>query len=293
MDGGAIGTFRGRGRIAAAALVGLFSALGVWLIVTSSPAAAGGGAGDALLPDLIVEPPEDIVLQRGATKKQIFLRFEHVTSNVGAGPVEIAPELESDDCQDRGDRAHPAYQTVYHDGDGDGVFDPSIDTEKNEQSVGCMIFHDIHNHYHFEDFAEYALYRAESGVLKATSEKVSFCVFDFTRLHPDLDGSPDSMQYHPSNCAVDSGIHGISVGWADVYGSSTPGQEFDLTGLKRPGRFCLVAKTDPADRLEEVATGGEDNNVQTAQIRVNKKNASEFGAQVPVLDKPCAPPATP
>ncbi len=60
-----------------------------------------------------------------------------------------------------------------------------------------------------------------------------------------------------------------------------------------PGRYCLVARTDPADRLREVATGGEDNNIQTVQIRVNQKNATDFGKQVPIVDEPCAPPPTP
>jgi len=278
-------------RLAAAGCVAVFCALGAWLIVTTSPATAGSATGDALLPDLIVEQPDDIVLQRGPGKKQVFLRFEHVTSNIGAGPVEIAPDLDADDCQDRGERAHVAYQTVYQDGNNNGDFERVIDTEKSEQLVGCMIFHDIHNHYHFEDFAEYELYRVANGALKATSEKVSFCVFDLSRTHPALDGSPEDMYYTASNCQQNSGIHGISVGWADIYSSSTPGQEFDVSGLKRPGRFCLVARTDPADRLDEVTTGGEDNNVQTVQIRVNKKNATDSGKPVPILSKPCSPSA--
>ena len=39
------------------------------------------------------------------------------------------------------------------------MFDRLEDTETVAEPVGCMIFHDIHNHYHFEDFAQYDLYR--------------------------------------------------------------------------------------------------------------------------------------
>ena len=140
-----------------------------------------------------------------------------------------------------------------------------------------MIFHDIHTHYHFEDFAQYELYRVKSGELKEISDKVSFCVVDILNTHPGPPTPPRIPTTSFENCQTDSGIHGISVGWADIYGSGTPGQEFDISDRKNPGRYCLVARTDPADRLDEIATGGEDNNIQTVQIRMNKKNATEFG----------------
>ena len=280
-------------RVVAATFIALLCGLGAWLIVTSAtPAAAGSPGGDALLPDLIVEPPEDIVLQSVPGSKTTFLRFSHTTSNVGKGPLEIYPDLDAEDCNDRGDRALVAYQRIYEDTNGSGNFQRGVDIDSTEQTVGCMIFHDIHNHYHFEDFAQYELYRVKSGVLKETSDKVSFCVVDILNTHPGPDAAPDPY-YQFGDCLTDSGIHGISVGWADIYGSGTPGQEFDLTDVKNPGRFCLVARTDPADRLDEIATGGEDNNVQTVQIRVNKKNATDFGKQVPIVDEPCAPPALP
>jgi Lysyl oxidase len=242
-----------------------------------------------------VEPPAEIVLQKDATTKQYFLRFSHTTANIGQGPLQLNPDQGADDCDDRGDRAMLAYQEVFLDGNGSGTFQRDVDTETTKTPVGCMIFHEApgHNHYHFEDFAQYELYRVGNGALKETSDKVSFCVVDILNPYADLPGAPESPYYQFATCLEETGMHGISVGWADIYNSGTAGQEFEVTDLKKPGRFCLVARTDPADRLEEVATGGEDNNVQTAQIRVNKKNASPFGAQVPVLDKPCAPPATP
>ena len=292
MDGGETSGVMAVTRLVAAAFVALFCALGAWLLVTSSPATAGSSSGEQLLPDLVVEPPEDIVLQGSPSSEKVFLRFSHTTSNIGQGPLEIYPDLDADDCNDRGDRALVAYQRIYRDANGSGTFQRGVDTDTTEQTVGCMIFHDIHNHYHFEDFAEYELYRVKSGVLKETSDKVSFCVVDILNTHPELDGAAVDPYYQFQDCLTDSGVHGISVGWADIYGSGTPGQEFDVSD-RNPGRYCLVARTDPIDRLDEVATGGEDNNIQTVQIRVNKKNATDFGKQVPIVDEPCAPPPTP
>jgi Lysyl oxidase len=288
MDGGERHGATIRLRIAAVGFVALLAAMGAWLVVSSSPATAGsGGTGDSLLPDLIVEPPEDILLQ--GTPKKTFLRFSHTTSNVGQGPLEIYPDLDDEDCQDRGDRALVAYQTIYQDANDSGTFQRGVDTETTQSPVGCMIFHDIHNHYHFEDFALYELYRMTSGKLKETSDKVSFCVVDILNTHPEIPGA-GAPYYEFANCLTDSGIHGISVGYADIYGTGTPGQEFDVSD-RNPGRYCLVARTDPADRLDEVPTGGEDNNVQTVQIRLNPKNASKFGSPVDQLDEPCSPPA--
>ncbi len=62
-----------------------------------------------------------------------------------------------------------------------------------------------------------------------------------------------------------------------------------MTGLRK-GRYCLVTRADPKNRLAEIATGGEDNNVQTAAIRFSPERASRRGHEVAVLDEPCAPP---
>lgn len=280
-------------RIGAAAFIALFSALGAWLLLSSSAANAGGPSGPSLLPDLVVEQPRQIVLQRSEGTKKTFLRFSHTTANTGQGPLEIYPDLSTDTCGDAGDRGRVAYQAIFQDSDAggppDGVYDRKEDTEAIAEPVGCMVFHDIHNHYHFDDFALYELYRMKSGRLRENSDKVSFCVYDLTRPYPDLPGSPAQAFYDFLNCAADDGTHGISVGYADIYGPATPGQEFDVSD-RRPGRYCLVARTDPADRLEEVAAGGEDNNTRAVQIRVNKKNATDTGRPVPVLNKPCAAP---
>lgn len=293
MEGGERSGLGALTRVTVAVFVTLFSALGAWVLLSSSNATAGGSpSGDALLPDLVVEPPKDIILQ-GSPSNKVFLRFSHTTSNVGDGPLEIYPDLNTDSCGPQEERGRVAYQAIFQDANDNGTFERGTDTETVAEPVGCMIYHEIHQHYHFQDFAHYELYRMKSGQLKETSDKVSFCVIDVLKTHPELPGAAPQPFYDFANCQTDSGTHGISVGYADIYGSGTPGQEFDVSD-RNPGRYCLVARTDPTDRLDEVVPGGEDNNIQTVQIRMNNKNATTFGKSVPILDEPCAPPdATP
>ena len=87
-----------RRRVVAAGFIVLVSALVAWLLLSSSSATAGNPVGPALLPDLIVEPPEEIVLQAPPGSKKIYLRFSHTTSNVGQGPLEIYPDLTTESC---------------------------------------------------------------------------------------------------------------------------------------------------------------------------------------------------
>lgn len=271
--------------------VAVASIVAVLGIATAGPASgAAGSSGTALLPDLVVESPADIVLQRQDGSTETYLRFSHSTANTGVGPLEIYPDLTTDTCGEKGHRGRVAYQAIYEDGNSNGTFQRGIDTETTAMPVGCMIYHKIHEHYHFEDFARYELYRMETGRLVEVSKKVSFCVIDSHKYAPQLPGSPENPYYNFANCATDSGTHGISVGWADKYGAGTPGQEFNVSG-RREGRFCLVTRADPKNRLTEIAPGGEDNNVESVQIRMSLKQATDLGRAVRVLDEPCSAPA--
>ena len=273
-----------------AVLVGLTSAGAFVALVAQGPhASAGDTSGPELLPDLVVESPADIVLESARDSKRVYLRFSHSTANSGAGPLEIYPDLSTNRCGPKGKRGRVAHQAIYHDANADGEFGRAIDSGTTEAPVGCMIYHEVHEHYHFEDFARYELYRIDASKLVEVSKKVSFCVVDSHKYLPQLPGSPGNPFYRFEDCEDSAGTHGISVGWADKYGAGTPGQEFDVTGFRK-GRYCLVTRADPKNRLAEIPTGGEDNNVQTAAIRFSPQQASRRGHEVAVLDEPCAPP---
>jgi subtilase family serine protease len=56
---------------------------------------------------------------------------------------------------------------------------------------------------------------------------------------------------------------GTSVGWADVYPASYPGNFIDVTGLS--GCFVILHRADPANHIIEV---DETNNVAARVVRL-------------------------
>lgn len=259
------------------------------LLVAGQSAEAGDASGPPLLPDLIVEEPAEILVYKQPGERSTILRFSHTTSNVGVGPLEISPDLQTDECGPKGERGRVAYQMIYEDTDADGVFDRDVDRGGDTREVGCMVYHAApgHDHYHFNDFALFELYSERSGKLKETSDKVSFCVYDLDQPYPRLPGSPAAMFYKFANCDREDGTHGISVGYADYYDADTTGQELDVTG-RRPGRYCLVARADPVDRLTERGSEGETNNETEVRIRLNReRNTDDEGREVKRLAGPC------
>ncbi|HVF75450.1 MAG TPA: lysyl oxidase family protein [Acidimicrobiales bacterium] len=118
-------------------------------------------------------------------------------------------------------------------------------------TVGGFVWHDIHTHFHFEDFASYELRRLrrngtvdyrQRGLI-ATSEKVSFCLLDSIRIRDD---SSPVLRYTSCTHAQE----GISPGWADIYGSNLEGQSVSLAGVS-DGRYALVINMNPGGHVLE------------------------------------------
>jgi len=270
MDGGVIHRLRIAGVVGVLGLSG-----GAMLALAPGPAGAVSPA-PTLLPDLAVPKPHEILIER--RNRRATLRFSHTTANRGDGPLEISPDLSTTTCTEGGEDGREAYQYVFRDLDRSGAFERNADGPPEGRPVGCMIFHEPHNHYHFKDFALYELYRERTGRLVGTSDKVSFCVFDLAPLASGLPGA--AAYYDFSNCDKDDGTHGISVGWADTYGAATKGQELDVTGMRR-GRYCLVSIADPEGRLDE-KPGGKANN--TRRVRIAMRPGRAFVKKLPT---PC------
>jgi hypothetical protein len=223
---------RSAARLARAAAVAL-------LACAAAPAAAG--AATTLYPDLRTLPPSDLrfdtVNYNGVTSN--VLRFSNTAWNAGQGPLELHGTLGG---------SSTISQRLFDDAGG-GTFV----TVAND-----FVFHPGHNHFHFEDFAEYELWTKADfdawvasgrsvGGAKKVGDKTTFCIMD-TGLVKALPGSPSTAVY--SQCGAT--VQGMSVGWGDTYGWQLPEQWIDLGGsFLADGSYVLRSVADPRNKLYE------------------------------------------
>ncbi|HVK10924.1 MAG TPA: pre-peptidase C-terminal domain-containing protein, partial [Gemmataceae bacterium] len=187
------------------------------------PTGPGSDAGPGLVPDLTVD------LKGGLFdwfETAGVLHFGQSTPNIGAGPM----ELRAGAVQPDGTRA--VVQRIYQDA---GL------TTYTDREAGTFSYHPEHNHIHFDDFTTYTLRKAlpdadgdgqpDVGAAVAGGEKTSFCLTDIAPYDLNLAGAPTA----PSGYGCGE-IQRISVGWTDIYGPLTPGQQIDVSHLP-PGQY--------------------------------------------------------
>jgi subtilisin-like proprotein convertase family protein len=199
-------------------------------------ALAGALPGADLLPDLIVDGPSiatEFLIDRSRIPGATLLRMPTVIPNIGQGPLEIrGGEANSDGSQN-------VYQRIQQ---SDGTF--------RERLAGTFVFHPMHAHTHFEDFAHLRL-RARNpdgsvGSVVREGAKISFCLVDIQAYDLSLPGAPAARGY--SGCGPER--QGISVGWADVYDRNLDDQWVDITGVT-PGEYWVEVITDPSNSMLE------------------------------------------
>jgi len=221
-----------------------------------------GAPAPPLLPDLktISSGSSSIYMKRSAKTGRAALRIANTIANKGEGPLELHAEAATNDgdyeCvpgehQDEPDR--DAYQRIFGDTNTETPgYDPS-DEPVDERKVGCFEYHAKHHHWHFQDFARFSLVDRKTGdPVVEPSRKIGFCIVDTGgRRYPELPGSPSSGVYLGIGTGCGQGqpetgpeMMGLSVGYADLYSASTPGQRLEITGLA-PGRYCLVSFANP------------------------------------------------
>jgi hypothetical protein len=215
--------------------------------------ASGGPA--ALMPDLFTLPIERGDLVVIPERSKTVLRLSTEVENRGMGPLEVFPSAASQDCDGDGDPGNDrdASQRLFADTNASGAFESGADAVFSERVFGCVRYHPAHDHWHVLDFAQYELRREPGGRLVASSNKIGFCLADHRLVDPRA-GTPESAHY-PFGSSSRQGCdqtatQGLSVGWADAYPFSLPGQQLDVTGLRR-GRYCLSSLVDPLDLLAE------------------------------------------
>jgi hypothetical protein len=204
------------------------------------------------------------------------LRFDQVMRNAGEGALELRFNRQIGDLGDE-----PVAQRVYR---SDGAF--------RDIAAGKVEFHQIHDHYHFKDFAQSVLWQADSAghtvgtAPAAVGDKVSFCVSD-TDLIAWGEKGDDPLSYPAPDCLFPKQTtgnteffwYGLSRGWADRYNWYLPGQMIDTTGLS-DGTYLLRTTVDPMHKLLE---SDDANNcasviVELTGLSTNQPHATRLGA---------------
>jgi hypothetical protein len=268
-----------RRRIVAAIAVAVACGVAIMALVSAAPARSGGSV--ELLPDLTVIGSPDAYLDHG-TNQVLRLRLDNTVANRGAGPLEVFPEEgAAADCNPTGapEEGRYARQRVFvdnPDAGSDGYFERADDTASTTEPIGCMRFHQAHDHWHFEGFSRYTLRRLPRGKFVGASTKVGFCLLDGRTFGSGLPGTPPGGYYphddaNPGfgNCSQTS-TNGISIGWADSYTSGLQGQAIVVTGI-RPGRFCLISTADPENRIHETT---DTNNSRGFRLEIHPRKGT-------------------
>jgi hypothetical protein len=216
-------------------------------------------------PNLKTRNPKDLEFGEEEINGSLHkvLRFSNTVYNAGEGPLELRGE--------EADGINKAYQRVY---DQAGNF---ID-----HPVGQFVYHPEHEHWHFEDFAQYELWTKDayqrwnrrgelSGAVPLKASKATFCVIDIRRVRRVNEGSRE-----PVYISCDPTQQGLSVGWGDTYGSYLFDQWIDLGSTTLPnGEYVLRSIADPVNRLKESANNdpareGQKDNAQLVRFKVHR-----------------------
>lgn len=226
-------------------------------VATTPPTGSAESPAD-WLPDLIIDMESSSGL-RDVYIDGSVLRFGQATPNVGHGALRIVGGA------DNGDGTQQVLQRIY----SDQVSPDTGERLYRERDAGNFSFHPEHNHIHFNEFARYALRTAlpdtdsdgvlEVGDIVRGGTKTSFCLINIEQYDtelPNFDSDGSGL-----GCDVEQEI---SVGWEDIYGSGTEGQEINIAGLE-PGTYWLEAVVDPDDHFTEI---DETNNIGRILVHI-------------------------
>ena len=202
---------------------------------------------EKLLPDLLIYPPKELFISRPAVGKKT-IRFNTTVANIGRGPFEVIGHTDK--------TTNTTYASQYiKNSDGTGSY----------KEIGQFIFHDIHKHWHVEDYVQYQIWTLvgdnSRGEMLTRSDKMSFCLWDVRANDLTRENAPQTREY-TSVCS--SRFQGISVGWEDTYLARVEGQEIDISSVT-DGIYLLEYEVNPDRNVEE---SDYDNNSGGVKIEI-------------------------
>ncbi|WP_128381202.1 lysyl oxidase family protein [Streptomyces cavernae] len=209
-------------------------------------------------PDLRALPAFGISITDGGegdgetVPKKDYLAFGATVWNGGASPLVV------DGFRRAGQEKMDAYQYFY---DAKG-------TQVGYTPAGTMEWdaRDLHDHWHFTDFASYRLVGADKKEI-VRSGKEAFCLANTDA----IDYTVKNANWHPestdleSACGEETSVsvrEVLDIGSGDTYEQSRPGQSFDVTDLPN-GTYYIQVIANPDNRLKEESTA---NNVTYRKV---------------------------
>ena len=206
-------------------------------------------------PDLVMSAPSHLRLDRKRDGRR-FLRMENQIINVGTGPAELfarrtAPK-EMAAAQVITDVAGGRRRIAT----GAEVYYTSVPTRGGD-------------YWKWDQAARFELWTelpdGHRGAFARIGPKLRYCLRDLHRLRGDLAGAPRRRVFPACNQTETKQevTLGTSVGWADVYPASYPGNVIDVTGVT--GCFVVVHRADPGNHILEI---NESNNISAKVVRL-------------------------
>jgi hypothetical protein len=237
-------------------------------------AASAPAPGQAYLPDLRTLDPSEFHISKPEPGTKLLL-LSNTVWNGGDGPLEMRPE------HDQGAGVTHAFQLLFtEDQDGRLVQLPQ------EHAAGTFAFHPAHDHWHFQDLARYVLVTMNAdgseGKTVASSEKISFCMFDQIQIDETLEHAAPEPDYSGAACSQNTNV-GYSVSWGDEYAYNFADQDIDVTGIS-PGRYFVVSTADPEGLIQET---DDDNNSARTAIKLRRDDVLTITGTAGRICAPC------
>ena len=211
---------------------------------------------ESVLPDLIPLAGRDLFLSR--ENGRLLLRFTTMFWNAGDAAHELIAYPEKD--LNAEDGYLDTYQHIVR-----------ADGTTRDRLSGVFLWHALHNHYHYDQFADYVLTFVRPTVANTvppptTTHKTTFCMRDDAAIDLTLPNASAAKRF--SVCGKYR--QGVSVGWADRYGSELPDQYIDVNDLPA-GIYALSFVVDPNGRFLETSDG---NNTSVTLLELDPANAT-------------------
>jgi hypothetical protein len=198
---------------------------------------------ESVLPDLVALPAWGMSTSNAS--KHDWLNFGATVWVGGNGPLDVEA------FRSGGSPVMPAYQYFYRNGKVIG-----------RVRAGTMGFDSGkgHNHWHFQQFAEYRLLGADKRVV-VRSQKVGFCIAPTDAVDMLLPRAVWVPQFtgFGGQCGSPTALwvrEMLPVGWGDTYEQYLAGQAFDVTGLPN-GTYFVQVIANPEHLLRETRYGND------------------------------------